>query len=256
MKNILLLLVLVAVFGLTTYGQNRSFNELSFNLSVLKSEVVPLEPISLKLTLENRTDKPITVDTSLLFSVHSVTLEIKQPGGKIIKPSQLSSLNSRVFVQPKDIPSGDKMESSQLFGFHLNEYMGQVGEYKIRASFRNKEDKMVRSNWVSVTVAEPAMTDASAYQYITEKTKTGGSDFQLGAFYEWSPEEMEAFLMRFPETTYAIYVQYSLGECYFEKEKARAAEHFRALINAPNFIFANEVNEKLKKLDQQLKGEN
>lgn len=251
MQNTLLLSALIGVFALSAYGQKKPFDDLTLNLTALKSQVLPLEPIPFQLTLSNNTDSPITIETALSFSWGGLRLEIKKPNGKVVAPTQNTSGAGRMFIFPKDILPGEKIESTtQDFEFKIQDYFGRVGEYQIRATLNNKDGKKVTSEWVDVTVEEPTLTDKAAYEYLKRKLDKHPQNFL--PFTAWGTEELEEFVLQHPGTRYANYARYRLGERYFERDKEKAQEQFRQ-IQDPNFFYAQDVSEKLKKLEQQLK---
>src|SRR5258708_31960163 len=135
MKKNLLPLLIITILGIGVYGQNKSFDELTFNLDTPKPQVLPLEPIPFTLTLANNTNAPVTVDGSLSFNTASVGLEIKKPNGKIVTPTQLSNVRGRTIFLPKEIPVGEGMESTQVFDFMSQAYFDKAGEYQVRASY-------------------------------------------------------------------------------------------------------------------------
>src|SRR5438552_19208453 len=98
MKKNVLLLTIIAILSFGASGQK--FENLTFSLTALKSEVLPLEPIPFKLMLTNNTGAPVTVNGSLSFNTASVGLEIKKPNGKIVAPSQLSHDRVRTIFLP------------------------------------------------------------------------------------------------------------------------------------------------------------
>lgn len=245
-KNFFLLLILL--LGSSAFGQKNSFDALTLNLTALKSQVLPLEPIPFGLALENKTDAPITMETSLSFAGGAVSFEVKKPDGKVIVPTQNTFASGRTIIFPKDILPGEKMESTQSFEFKIQDYFGAVGEYKVRATLSNKDGKAVRSKWVNISVDEPTLTDKTAYEYLKKKLDKHAQNFL--PFTAWNSEELEEFALQNPGTTYANYARYTLGRRYFDYEKERAEQQFRQ-IQDPNFIYAREVSEKLKKLEQE-----
>jgi hypothetical protein len=250
MKKNVLLLTIIAILSFSAFGQNKTFNELTFGLTALKPQVLPLEPIPFELTLTNNTDEAVTVETTLSFSGGSVSLEIKSPNGKNVAPSQASYLNGRVLIFPKVLSSGEKMESTQVFGFRIQDYFGGVGDYRVRATLNNKDGKKVRSDWVNLTITEPVGMEKGAYEYLSKKLKKHPNNYM--PYVTWMPDELEEFVLKHPGTTYANYARYSLGEYYYEQDKEKAEEQFRQIQDS-NFIYAQEVSEKLKKLESQKK---
>jgi len=253
MKKNLLLLLITTILGIGVYGQNKSFDELTFNLDTLKPQVLPLEPIPFRLTLANNTDAPITVETALSFQWGGLRLEIKKPNGKVVVPTQNSFLTGRMIIIPKDISPAEKLESTEVFEFKIQDYFGQVGEYQIRARLSNKDGKTVRSGWVSINIEEPTSSDKIAYDYLKKRLDKHTNN--SAPFIAWDTDELEGFVLQHPGTTYANYARYSLGERYFERDKEKAEAQFRQIRDS-TFFYAKEVAEKLKKLESQLQNEN
>jgi hypothetical protein len=245
-KNFLLLLILL--LASSTFGQKNSFDALTLNLTALKSQVLPLEPVPFGLTLENKTDATINMETSLSFAGGGIRLEIKKPDGKVVVPPQNTFVSGRTIIFPKDVLPGEKMESTQSFEFKIQDYFGTAGAYKVRATLSNKDGKTVRSEWVGITVEEPTLTDKTAYEYLKKKLDGHAQNFL--PFTAWNSEELEEFALQNPGTTYTNYARYTLGRRYFDYEKERAEREFRQ-IQDPNFFYAREVGEKLKKLEQE-----
>jgi len=248
MKKILLLTI-IAILSFSAFGQ-RKFENLTLSLTALKSEVLPLEPIPFKLMLTNNTGASVTVDGSLSFKTASVGLEIKKPNGKIVTPTQLSNVSGRTIFLPKDISAGEAMESTQVFDFMSQAYFDKAGEYQVRASYKNGAGKLIKSEWVNLTIAEPRGMDKAAYELLSKKVSRTYSPFT-----SWETEDLEEFVLQHPGTTYANYARYRLGERYFERDKEKAEAQFRQIQDS-NFIYFQDVSEKLKKLEQQLKKEN
>src|SRR5438105_3631351 len=105
MKKNVLLLTIIAILSFGASGQK--FENLTFSLTALKSEVLPLEPIPFILTLANNTDAPVTVETALSFKWGGLRLEIKKPNGKVIVPTQNTYVAGRMIILPKDIAPGE-----------------------------------------------------------------------------------------------------------------------------------------------------
>jgi hypothetical protein len=202
MKKNLLLLLILTILGGSVYGQNKSFDELAFNIAALKPRVLPLEPISFTLTLANNTSAPVTVETALSFKWGGVRLEIRKPNGKVIVPTQNSYLMGRTIILPRDIHPGEKLESAEVFGFKIQNYFGQVGEYQVRATLNNKDGKAVRSGWVTINVEEPTSSDKIAYDDLKKKLDKHRDNF--APFVTWDSDELEEFVLQHPGTSIQI----------------------------------------------------
>jgi hypothetical protein len=247
MNKSILLLTLFLLFNFSALAQNR-FEELTFAFDVLKTKVLPLEPIPFRLTVKNNTGAPATVDTALSFSTNSVTLEIKKPNGKTVAPTQLSYLLGRSISFPKELAPADSIDVNQVFDFKLQTYFGKPGEYQVRATFRNKAGKSIRSGWVPLTVEEPTGTELSAFEYISKKSQRDPGGM---LFTSWKPEDLEQLILLHPRSPYADYARYGLGLLYESwQENDKAEGHFRQIQDS-TFVHTEDVKERLKKLEHK-----
>lgn len=252
MKTILFLLI-VALFVGSDLGQNKSLEDLTLKLVVLKSKVLPMEPLAFELSLENRTISPVPFDSC--FSLSSVSLEIKKPDGKVVTPSQVSFVSRGYhcgrILGPNLMP-GTKRKTAELYGFEHYKYFSKPGEYKVRAVIKSGE-MAVSSEWFDITVVEPMGTDKHAYEYLAKNMQDNPKEFM--PFTLWQTKESrdvrEEFVMNYPSTVYADYVRYELGRGFFEKEKMKSVSYFRAIDKG--FVYAEDVAEQIEMLESQLK---
>ena len=248
MKNTILLLI-ITVLSFSAFGQDKGkFEDLTVSLTVLKSEVLPIEPIAFKVIVANNSQLPITITSGLSFSTSSVGLEIKKPDGKTVVPTQLSHVRARIIFSPKDLKSGEDMESTEVFDFKTQTYFGKPGQYQVRAIYKS-DGKQIYSDWINLTLTDPVGTDKAAYDFLSKKMQKTYSPFT-----SWNTEELEEFLLNFAGSGYANHVHYRLGERYFEKEKDKSEEQFRAISDG-TFVYADQVSERLKKLESQKKND-
>jgi hypothetical protein len=247
MKKNLLLLLIVTILGAGVYGQNKSFDELTLNLATLKPQVLPLEPIPFTLTLTNNTNAPVTVETALSFAWGGVRLEIKKPNGTVVVPPQNTYVTGRMIIVPKDLRPDEKLVSTEVFGFKIQDYFGQVGRYQVRATLYNRDGKTVRSGWVTINVEEPTSTDKIGYDYLKKKLDKHSDN--ASPFNTWDTDELEEFVLQHPGTTYADYARYTLGNRYFERDKEKAETHLRQIHG--DFVFAEDVDKTLKLIESR-----
>lgn len=247
-KNVLVLFV-ITILGGAAFGQEGrgKFEDLTLTLVAAKGEVLPLEPIVFEVAVRNDSQRPIRVDGGLSFNTSSVGLEIKKPNGKTVTPSGLSHFRTRTIFRPRDLATGDSMESSEIFDFKTQTYFGTPGRYQVRATYKNGAGKRIFSEWADLTLIEPVGTEKAAYDFLYKKMQ--GTYFPFTA---WKDEELEDFVLNYPGTGYANHARYRLGEGYFEREKEKAEEHFRAITDS-TFVYAGQVNAKLKKLEERKK---
>lgn len=226
---------------------------MTLSLTPLKSKVLQMEPVPFRVALVNNTEAPIAAAVSINFSSRSVKLEIMKPNGKVVVPEGLSGMNVRVFPQlfPREIAPGNRIETTQLFDTGHFQFFSKAGEYQVRASVTNSDGKEVYSEWMSLTIAEPVFLDKEAYEYLLKQMEKRPDDFV--PFNKWGVEDMEEFVRQFPTTAYADYVRYVLGRNFFEKEKVKSENYFRAIDK--DFVFADEIKHNLKKLEGQKKNE-
>jgi hypothetical protein len=253
MKKNTLLFTFVLLLSANVFGQQAkgSFDALTLRLTALKANVVQMEPIPFKLELVNNTEIPVAgVGVSIDFASRSTKLEIKQPNGKIRTPGGLSSKISGMplaHLVPREIAPGDKIETRDVYNSGHWNFLGKPGEYQIRASITNFDDKTVYSDWVKVTVSEPVSFEKAAYDYLMKRMNEHPP---FAPFNNSTIDELEEFVAQYPGTIYADYFRYSLYQGYREKDKVKAENHLRA-IQDKNFFYAKEISDDLKWLEGQ-----
>jgi hypothetical protein len=206
-----------------------------------------LEPIAFKVAVTNNSQTPIKVDGGLSFSTSLVGMEIKNPNGKTVTTNQLSHVRARTIFRPKDLATGDRMESSEVFDFKTQTYFGTPGRYQVRATYKNGAGKRIFSEWVDVTLIEPVGNEKAAYDFLYGKMRNTSNPFT-----SWSTDELEEFVLNYAGTGYSNHARFQLGERYFEREKEQAEEHFRAITDS-TFVYSEQVRERLRKLEDQKK---
>jgi hypothetical protein len=249
MKKNVLVLFIMAILSAAAFGQDvkGNFEDLTLTLIAAKSEVLPLVPIDFKVAVTNNSRTPIKVDGRLSFSTSSVGMEIKKPNGKTVTPNGLSHVRARSIFFPKDLAAGESMESSEVFDFKTQTYFGTPGRYQVRVSYKNGGGQKIFSDWIEVTLIEPLGTEKAAYDFLYKKMQKTHFPFTY-----WSTEELEDFVLKYAGTGYSNYARYTLGEHYFDHERDKAEEQFRAITDS-TFVYAEQVNAKLKKLENQKK---
>lgn len=250
MKKRILLLTIIGLLGFATIGQTaqeKSFNDLTFKFTAVRSQVLPLEPIAFKVGLENNTDVPISVETNFSFSAGYISLEVKTPDGKINKVTHLSPLSGQFVLVSEEFKPGNKRERNEILSARVHEIFAEPGEYQIRATLKNNDGKALRSPWTSVSVAQLSEIDRNAYTQI--RSRIDKDSLESISFAKWTPDELEEFIILNADTRYADYARFTLGVRHEKSQPDKAEMHLRKV--RKDFVNYRIVKDMLDNLENK-----
>jgi len=217
--------------------QSGSFKELTLKITTTVQEVLPMEPMPITITLSNDTETPITghiqIDPGygilkiyvakadkLFEQFHSADRPTLTGirGENVLKPGFRTSVSVYLFYAHP--PNLDKDKKGQYL-------FESPGVYYVKAIFEDLEgEKKIESNMLTIEVKRPSGEDTAAYEFLRNLKEKQEKDiyyrdFLLTTFgHSISPRDQkvldkkEEFLSQFPNSRYARYVYYSLGDNY------------------------------------------
>jgi hypothetical protein len=246
--------VTIGPFAMSVLGQlpdSGQFSELTLEISATKPSFVPLEPIPITLKLSNRTNNIIGGHGSLHFSEGYVDIFVQTSSGQIRKFEQLAFERVSSIGGLQNIKPQARAEVTQVLSMGLDRYLPSPGNYKLRAVLKNRRPgEETRSNWIDIRITEPTDLNLGAYEFLREKPSD--AMFLHTISREGSKDALEDFVRRFPNTSYTDYALYLLAEYYFyQNDHGRAKEFLNQLDNKPDFVFADKVDQYLKKLSEK-----
>lgn len=228
------------------------FRQLALSIAPSRTAFLPLEPIPVRLTLENKTDLPIMAHAGFDFGTSYVKVQVQVPIGTILEIKDLSLLNKRMMLKNSELPPNAKFESTQLINYDLQRYFVEPGQYKIKATFLSLDgSQTVSSEWKNFTITQPAGVDLAAYDFL--KRQKHISIF-FSSFDEESVQEQRTFVDIFPESDYTNYVRYLLVDHYLlEGQNDKAKQELEKIIAIKDFVFGAEANKKLTAVKNLMK---
>lgn len=226
------------------------FSDLKLEIDTAKRRFIRLEPVPIILSISNGTAQPIQASTTLLLGADFVELFVKSEGGEMRKIKNLTSESMLISPGIITIKPKESYREDQLLTLALDKIFPQAGVYYIEAVLHDARTKeTIRSNQVTLTVAEPEGLDLEAFNYLTGNANP--SSF-FGGIANSTPEKAETFALLFGESVYGDYVAYMLGRYYWVNEKyGKAHKHFDKLSKKDDFIFANMVKGYLSKIKEK-----
>lgn len=114
----------------------------------------------------------------------------------------------------------------------------QPGKYLLKTALRSVVgESSVDSNVVSVEVIEPEPQDRLAWEFLrTYQIEKDRFFFRAGA------DPLKEFIVRFPDSRYAPYAWYALGDLYsIAKDRVQAAVAFEKAAEDKSFPFRDDV---------------
>lgn len=247
--NVLQALLWIALSGLIVDAQTQigQFRELTFSIKPARPSFVPLEPIPLKLTLENRTASRILAHPGLDFSTNYIKISIEKPNGTLVDIGQLSYVGCRCFSKNVEMLPGAKFEKFQVLNFQLDRYFNEVGQYKIKANFMSLDgNQTVISPWTTFNIAQPSGSNFAAYDFLKQQKNLS---LFLCCYDNESVQDLKTFINIFPESAYSDYIRYLLVSHYLHQENdEKAKEQLVKLQDNKDFVYAEDVKTKLKQI--------
>lgn len=250
----------------------RNFEELTLEIATSAREVLPIEPMPITITLSNDTERPIRghkqIDPGTGFLKIYVARANKpfeqfhssdRPtltgirGSDLLKPGFRISFSGYLFyAHPANL---DKEKWGQYF-------FESPGIYRIKAMFEDMDETRIESNVLTVEVKQPTGEDAAAYEFVKNLHNSQEKDVYCGDFLltrfgrAITPKAQKVldkkgeFISRFPNSRYARYVYYSLGNNYrlgVGKGVKRGVRLLERAASYEDFFLAKEALLKLIK---------
>jgi len=192
--------------------QNDNFEELTLTLNTKANKTILLEPISIVISLENKTSYPITGHSALKFSKRRIGLIVSYKG-VTQKIKDLSPLRPFTLIAPKIINPGDKYSVTENLDINLSENFPEAASYEIQAIFYDiKEQKQITSNKMIIEIEQPKGLDLEAFKHI-QSTMNSSLSSAIGNSNE--EEILREFIKKYKGSTYEKYASYMLAEFYF-----------------------------------------
>ena len=251
--------------------QTGSFQELTLKITTTVKEVLPMEPMPITITLSNDTDTPITghiqIDPGcgiLKIYVAKADKPFEQfhssdrpaitgiRGEDVLKPGFHTSFSGYLFyAHPSKLDKGQR-------GQYLFE---SPGVYHIKATFEDLDgEKKIESDVLTIKTTQPTGEDAATYEFLKNLKENQDKDVYYGNFLlTWVDrsitakaqkilDKKEEFISRFPNSRYARYVYYSLGDNYrlgAGKEVKRGIDLLEKAASYEDFFLAEDSLLKL-----------
>jgi hypothetical protein len=235
-------LIVVVTVSAQTDSTNGQFSELTLTTQIVKERFVELEPIPLTLLLRNNTPKPIAGHTALGPQGY-LDVIVYTSHGKAIK-AELSRVRSYTVISPRTIMPQESHRSRQLLRLDLDKVFPKPGRYEIEAVLHDIDWKEeIKAQPITISIEPPPTDDdRAALDYI--RLHGGGDVFFNGRntpARSLPDTLLRAWLDKFGETRYGVYVHFALGEWYFSREDYESAmREFDRSANDEEFIFADK----------------
>ncbi len=253
--NFSMICFLISFFGMTfviqaqkALPQNGEFRELSLQINSSASNFVPLEPIPVTFTLQNKTNLSIWGHAAFDFNLRYLEILVQKPDGSVQKIDALSSLIGRTLVKNGLLPPGAKIVKTEVLDNQLERYFGEPGQYKIKAVFNSLEhSQKIDSIWLSFTISEPTGENLAAYTLLKEQKNLSTVFFDIGIVdSEKEVQFLERLIVMYPESSYSDYARYVLSGHYLAtNQNEKAEEMLNELGKKKNFVYSSEVINKL-----------
>jgi len=237
-KRTALLLLITSFFCKGIIAQETvNFEELSLEITTSVRQVLPMEPMPITITLSNNTDTSITGYSDINPGVGCLKIYVAKAdkpfeqfhssdwlsitgirGENVLKPGFRTSVSGYLFyAHPANLDKGQK-------GQYLFE---SPGVYHIKTTFEDLDgEKKIESNILTIEAKELTGEDAAAYEFLKNLKEKQDKDVYYGNFLltgfgrsitakaQKVLDKKEEFISRFPNSRYAQYVYYSLGDNY------------------------------------------
>ena len=253
------IVVAVAVLALTASTLNAEesrapigFNALTLTIEIPSRHFLSLEPIPVRLVLENRTGQPVMGHTILRFYSGRARLLVQPDRAQAYTVDDLSALSAPMAIGGQTIQPGERHEVTDVLAIGLDRMFSGPGNYRFQVVLAGPDRRVeVRSNVVSIRIREATGLDEAARAYIVA---TGAARYFLTSMPgdDDSYSHLEEFAALFPDTAYAGYADLILGEAHVAREEHDGARVFlsRAAANA-NFPLAAHAAQRLQGVPRQ-----
>lgn len=244
-------LVLQSVALEAAVVQQGQFEELTLDLSTVKEEYRPLEPIPIVLTVSNKTTHVVEGHSELDFAYNYVELYVGRGEGQMKNAGRLSTVSTLLIAEPKTMKPGTEFSSKQLLTLKLDHTFPQPGTYSIQARlFDIDRKRSIASKPTVIRIVPATGIDFQALQFI--KTYGNASYFFTGARSDRNIDLLETFAAAFGESAYGDYAAFNMALYRFtRREYDKARDHFEKLSRKPAFVFSDAASDyvgKIKKL--------
>jgi len=263
--------LLHSLCGLLEAQQTRGFEDLTLEISTALEEVLPMEPMPISITLSNRTASAIRGHTQIDPGIGLTKIYAAKGDGSFAEfKSSDWPLLTAIGVEEVINPGFRKSVSGYLFYAHPDpmgkrkrgQYLFEApGVRQIKATLVDfAGEATIESNVLTIRVKEPIGPDAPAYEFLRSigQARTANlpyGDFLLTTFgrsmtseSQRVREEKEEFISRFPDSQYAKYVYYSLGDDYrlgVGKGVERGIDYLKKAASYERFFLAYQAMTKL-----------
>lgn len=212
---------------------------MTLEISTESLQVLPIEPIPFTVSIFNNTNGfirgvPVILPNAgyikIFIAVGEGPFELfrtadwplanvlppkKEP--KPLKPGYNRQVNGFLYFARRAVYPGS--DPKDFVKQHL---LGEPGVYRIKTVLTDRlSKKTIESNILTIKVTQPVGQDALAYEFLKSQRSPY---FLLRTFGSGSSKqqqkvitEQENFLSQFPDSRYARYVKYSLGNTYTNK---------------------------------------
>ena len=229
------------------------FDALTLTVEIAGRRFLSLEPIPMRLSLENRTGQPIVGHTLLRFASGRARLLVRPEGAEAYSVDDLSALSPPIRVNGHAIQPGERHEATDLLALGLDKIFPAPGRYQIHIVIAGPDQNRsveLRSNAISIQIDAPTGLDLAARTFIES---TGAArHFLSGLSDDKLDPDFEQFAAQFADTVYGGYANLILGGRKLargEYDRARTCLS-RAAANANSWV-ASEATNRLKRLPRQ-----
>lgn len=248
---ILFVVAMLAIYGQTTPERDR----LSFSIMLPKESVLPLDPFGLQFTFANQITEKVNLGGTIHLSW--IRLEIQKPSGEtyVVKQLNPNSSHGAYTNKPMTFEPGQTFVFSEKLEYGLKDYFGEIGEYRMRAIYQC-DDESYETDWVTLNVEQPVGDDLTAYEKLKSIKQSDFGRLMPGVV---SNTKRVSFIDQFPNSRYADYYRYKVGEELVNEDQDKALEYFASVADKTDFAFAKDAKiqaDKIRfKIEQEKKRE-
>jgi hypothetical protein len=232
-----------------TAGQ---FQDFTLVLETPQTKYVEFQPIPLVITLKNATQKPLVGHSVLEFGASYLHLYIDTPDGPKEVPSSLMTLD--VYGSARVFQPGEQIKETASLNFRLDKTFPNPGTYRLHVRFKSLDYKdTVTSKPIDLEIVKPDGLDAQALQFIRDHSDT--TYFFTGRRAVKDAEQLkvlETFVAEYGDSSYGDDALFTLAEVQFAlRDHAKARTNFEKLLKKPDYVFAAEVSDFLKMIEER-----
>lgn len=199
--------------------QQGTFEDLTLELQCSTPQLYPFEPIPLRLTIANRTSRPIFASVPLIEGSGHLAFYLYESNEGFVPISPRHWNLVHLFASPRELEPGFSLSldgylwvirSKKDWGY-LNWFvLSKPGTAKIKAVLRSFDDheRRIESNELNLTAVKPTGVDVSPYEYLAGLPVPF---FLFNDTLPGSPRFRDQFVTKFPTSRYAAYAFYRSG---------------------------------------------